>query len=123
MKAIVTTFVTLTSVLAMALPAMAAQIPSEVTLFKNVNIFDGTSEDLLEGYDVVLVRDTGGPGFGIKKAIDEGMIEGPRMYLSGATISQTSGHADRTQTLEELRPIRTGYSSGGCRLIQTPIGI
>jgi len=41
---------------ALALPAMAADIPSEVTLFKNVNIFDGESEKLLEGYDVLVVR-------------------------------------------------------------------
>jgi len=42
--------------LLLALPAMATDIPSEVTLFRNVNIFDGTSEKLLEGYDVLVVR-------------------------------------------------------------------
>jgi imidazolonepropionase-like amidohydrolase len=31
-------------------------IPSEVTLYKNVNIFDGTSDQLKEGYDVLVVR-------------------------------------------------------------------
>ncbi len=31
-------------------------IPSEVTLFKNVNIFDGKSEKLKKGYDVLVVR-------------------------------------------------------------------
>ena len=31
-------------------------IPSEVTLFKNVNVFDGKSEKLLEGYDVLVVK-------------------------------------------------------------------
>jgi len=41
---------------ALAGPAMAAEIPSEVTLFKNVNIFDGENETLLEGYDVLVVR-------------------------------------------------------------------
>lgn len=40
------------------------------------------------------VRDLGGPSFGIKKAIDEGIIPGPRVYPSGAFISQTSGHGD-----------------------------
>ena len=49
------------------------------------------------------VRDTGGPGFGIKRAVDEGRIEGPRMFLSGALLSQTSGHADRTLPFEEPR--------------------
>ena len=31
-------------------------IPSEVTLFKNVNIWDGTSDSLKKGYDVLVVR-------------------------------------------------------------------
>lgn len=40
------------------------------------------------------VRDCGGPTFGLKRAIDEGVIVGPRIYPSGAMISQTSGHGD-----------------------------
>jgi imidazolonepropionase-like amidohydrolase len=40
------------------------------------------------------VRDLGGPVFGIKRAVDEGLVPGPRIYPSGAYISQTSGHGD-----------------------------
>lgn len=40
------------------------------------------------------VRDCGGPTFGLKRAIDEGVIVGPRIYPSGAMITQTSGHGD-----------------------------
>lgn len=40
------------------------------------------------------VRDLGGPVFGLKQAIDEGIIPGPRIFPSGAFISQTSGHGD-----------------------------
>src|SRR5690349_4563014 len=40
------------------------------------------------------VRDLGGPVFGLKRAIDEGVMTGPRIYPSGAFISQTSGHGD-----------------------------
>lgn len=39
----------------LTLSATAADVPSEVTLLKNVNIFDGNSEKLLEGYDVLVV--------------------------------------------------------------------
>ncbi|GAA4202513.1 metal-dependent hydrolase family protein [Actinocatenispora rupis] len=39
-------------------------------------------------------RDCGGPTFGIKQAIDEGLVAGPRIWPSGAMISQTSGHGD-----------------------------
>ncbi|WP_281967314.1 metal-dependent hydrolase family protein [Roseovarius nanhaiticus] len=40
------------------------------------------------------VRDLAGPTFGLKRAIDEGVIAGPRIWPSGAMISQTSGHGD-----------------------------
>ncbi len=39
-------------------------------------------------------RDLGGPVFGLKQAIDEKLIAGPRIFPSGAFISQTSGHGD-----------------------------
>jgi len=47
---------------------------------------------LLRGFTTV--RDCGGPTFGLKRAIDEGIIAGPRIFPSGAFISQTSGHGD-----------------------------
>jgi len=200
--------------LALALPATAADLPSEVTLIQNVNIFDGESEQLLEGYDVLVVRnlikqvakniptsgtyeldvktggltrkdvplgcmnsyevlviddqgkrekkqvkanvidgggrtlmpgltdahwhvlyaglhsldelrteeldyiharmiqeagstlmrgfttvrDMGGGGWGLKKAIDEGVFPGPRILLSGTHIGITGGHADYTES-------------------------
>ena len=37
-------------------PAMAEEFPDQVILFKNVNIFDGKSEKLIEGQDVMVVR-------------------------------------------------------------------
>jgi imidazolonepropionase-like amidohydrolase len=40
------------------------------------------------------VRDVGGPAFGLKMAIDQGVVEGPRIFPAGAMISQTSGHGD-----------------------------
>lgn len=39
-------------------------------------------------------RDSGGPVFGIKLAIDQRLVPGPRIWPSGAMISQTSGHGD-----------------------------
>ena len=46
------------------------------------------------------VRDAGGPVFGIKQAIDLGTIPGPRIYPSGAMISQTAGHGDFSMTYD-----------------------
>ena len=47
---------------------------------------------LMRGFTTV--RDVGGPAFGLKRAIDEGKLPGPRIFPSGAIISQTSGHGD-----------------------------
>lgn len=47
---------------------------------------------LMRGFTTV--RDTGGPVFGLKLAVDRGVLAGPRIFPSGAMISQTSGHGD-----------------------------
>lgn len=40
------------------------------------------------------VRDTGGADWGIKEAVDTGVIPGPRLFISGRPISMTGGHGD-----------------------------
>jgi imidazolonepropionase-like amidohydrolase len=40
------------------------------------------------------VRDLGGPVFDLKRAIDDGLLPGPRIYPSGAIITITGGHGD-----------------------------
>ena len=47
---------------------------------------------LMRGFTTV--RDMGGPVFALKRAIDEGIIPGPRIYPSGAIITVTGGHGD-----------------------------
>ena len=47
---------------------------------------------LLRGFTTV--RDMGGPAFGLKQAIDEGTVAGPRIFPSGAIITITGGHGD-----------------------------
>ncbi len=47
---------------------------------------------LMRGFTTV--RDLGGPSFALKRAIDEGVIVGPRIYPSGAMITITGGHGD-----------------------------
>lgn len=49
-------------------------------------------KQLLRGF--TSVRDLGGASMSLKAAIDQGLHHGPRIYPSGATISQTGGHGD-----------------------------
>ncbi|HXH85601.1 MAG TPA: amidohydrolase family protein, partial [Nitrospira sp.] len=51
-----------------------------------------SEEQLLRGF--TSVRDVGGNVFGVKMAIDSGLVDGPRIYPSGPYIGQTSGHGD-----------------------------
>jgi len=168
-KEFLTSVLTALAVIAMlAAPALAQDAPAKI-LITNVSIFDGTSETLITGKDVVLAgnkidkiipagsggaaydqvidgkggylspglidmhwhmslgvgfedsakfpiqyaafliasdakdflmrgfttcRDAAGPVFGVKRAIDEGLIPGPRIYPSGIGLSQYSGHID-----------------------------
>jgi imidazolonepropionase-like amidohydrolase len=56
MKKLFFTLSIFTFLMGLILPAAAVDIPSEVTLFRNVNIFDGKNEKLLMGYDVLVVK-------------------------------------------------------------------
>jgi len=47
---------------------------------------------LLQGFTTV--REASGNSFSLKRAIDQGLYPGPRIYPTGPMISQTSGHAD-----------------------------
>ena len=40
------------------------------------------------------VRDTGGTDWGMKAAVDQGLIPGPRLFIAGRSIGPTGGHAD-----------------------------
>ncbi len=58
----------------------------------NAVALKGAENTLMRGF--TSVRDLAGPVWGVKRAIDEGVSPGPRIWPSGAMISQTSGHAD-----------------------------
>lgn len=43
---------------------------------------------------ITTVRDAGGADLGVKQAVEDGLIRGPRMQISLRMISQTGGHGD-----------------------------
>jgi imidazolonepropionase-like amidohydrolase len=65
---------------------------------------------LLRGFTAA--RDMGGPVFGLKRSIDQGKSIGPRIYPSGAMISQTSGHGDSRMPNERSRRFGGEVSKG-----------
>ena len=75
-----------------------------------INLVAGREAEatLMRGFTTV--RDMGGPTFGLKRAIDEGLVVGPRIYPSGAFISQTAGHGDFRQLSDIPRTPTTPLS-------------
>jgi imidazolonepropionase-like amidohydrolase len=71
--------------------------------YNNIAAADEAIDTVMRGFTTV--RDVGGPSFGLKKAIDEGLVKGPRIYPSGAVITVTSGHGDFRQLSELPRTI------------------
>jgi imidazolonepropionase-like amidohydrolase len=76
---------------------MFATIPQLAVLtsdigFVNVAAAKAANDMLLRGF--TSIRDLGGPVFGLKQGIDAGLVAGPRIWPSGAFISQSGGHGD-----------------------------
>ena len=68
------------------------------------------TDTLMRGFTTV--RDMGGPAFGLKRAIDDGIVVGPRIFPSGAIISVTGGHGDFRQPFELPRTLGAPQSRG-----------
>ncbi|RPH94278.1 MAG: amidohydrolase family protein [Lysobacterales bacterium] len=80
------------------------------------------TDTLMRGFTTV--RDVGGPAWSLKRAIDEGVVVGPRIWPSGPMISVTSGHGDFRQPFEVPRspgaPLTRGELLGGFAIADSP---
>lgn len=41
------------------------------------------------------IRDAGGADYGLARAVEDGLVKGPRLFYSGRALSQTGGHGDQ----------------------------
>jgi len=90
-------------------PTPAALLTGDVG-YLNLVAGDEATATLMRGFTTV--RDLGGPSFGLKRAIDEGIVAGPRIFPSGAIITVTSGHGDFRQPFELPRTLGAPHSRG-----------
>ncbi len=66
------------------------------------------------------VRDAGGADMGHREAVAEGLVPGPRLFVSGRSISQTGGHGDQRNRVDQPGPtVSSHFLAGvtGCRRI------
>ncbi len=50
------------------------------------------------------IRDAAGGDWGLKQAVDDGLIAGPRLFISGRALSQTGGHGDFRRRTDDSTP-------------------
>lgn len=67
-----------------------AQTPFSLQFFEAARNLEAT---LRTG--ITSVRDAGGADLGVKTAVEEGLVTGPRVQVSISMLSQTGGHADK----------------------------
>ncbi|OZI66403.1 metal-dependent hydrolase family protein [Bordetella genomosp. 11] len=75
-------------------------LPDALVMMRSVPIMAAM---LRRGFTTV--RDAGGAGWGLKCAVEEGTVVGPRLFISGRAISQTGGHGDPRPRSDHLRPM------------------
>ena len=102
-------------------PTPAAALAADIG-YSNLVAGAEATDTLMRGFTTV--RDLGGPAFGLKRAIDEGVVVGPRIYPSGAVITVTSGHGDFRQPFEVPRilggPLTRMESLGASMVADSP---
>ena len=59
---------------------------------------------LMRGFTTI--RDAAGGDWGIKQAVEEDEVIGPRMFIAGRALSQTGGHGDSRRKTEDSHPCR-----------------
>jgi imidazolonepropionase-like amidohydrolase len=69
--------------------AKNAELPSSLIALRTRKIMH---EMLMRGFTTV--RDLAGADLGLKMAVEEGLIDGPRLVICGKALSQTVGHCD-----------------------------
>ena len=69
--------------------ARLAEVPPTLMTARAGRILEGM---LQRGFTTV--RDAAGADWGIKQAVQDGLIQGPRLFIAGRALSQTGGHGD-----------------------------
>jgi len=70
-------------------PVRIAQTPFSYPFYQAIGNLRATLDA-----GITTVRDAGGADLGLKQAVADGLVAGPRMQISISMLSQTGGHAD-----------------------------
>ncbi len=98
--------------------AANAMVPSSLAAARAARILTTL---LMRGFTTV--RDAGGADHGLVRAIDEGLIDGPRLVISGKALSQTGGHGDFRPRSDDRKTTFSARVGALCRLADGVDGV
>lgn len=75
------------------------KLPNTFAVLRAVPILAGM---LNRGFTTV--RDAGGADYALSRAIEDGVIAGPRLFVAGKALSQTGGHGDFRERFDNSDP-------------------
>jgi imidazolonepropionase-like amidohydrolase len=84
-----------------------AALPNAIATLQAVPILKGM---LMRGFTTV--RDAGGADLALSEAVERGLVEGPRLFVSGRALSQTGGHGDFRGRHNEAEPCACSRTVG-----------
>lgn len=84
-----------------------AALPNAIATLQAVPILKGM---LRRGFTTV--RDAGGADFALAEAVERGLVEGPRLFVSGRALSQTGGHGDFRGRHDDAEPCACSHRIG-----------
>ncbi len=91
--------------------ARLGERPASLVTLQAARVLEGI---LQRGFTTV--RDAGGADGGLAEAVEEGLVQGPRIFPSGRALSQTGGHGD-------LRPRTRSVSVAACACCEGGAGL
>ena len=85
--------------------------PDRMWSYANIHASTVLRDLLMRGFTAV--RDAAGADLGHKQAVDEGLVPGPRLFVSGRALTQTGGHGDNRNRGDLIEPCGCVHLRGG----------
>ena len=108
-------------VLVIAVDQMLARLserPTSLVTLQAARVLEGM---LQRGFTTI--RDAGGADGGLAQAVEEGLVQGPRIFPSGQALSQTGGHGDLRPRTRSVSIVACACCEGGAGLARIADGV
>jgi imidazolonepropionase-like amidohydrolase len=98
--------------------ARLSERPTSLVALQAARVLEGM---LQRGFTTI--RDAGGADGGLAQAVEEGLVQGPRIFPSGQALSQTGGHGDLRPRTRSVSIVACACCEGGAGLARIADGV